>query len=199
MINLLTFNTILGASKQAKQIWRERSAAGLSGSVFAYFFFYCLAFIIYGIEKGAINMVVAGSVFLAYIPTLLGMWRFGDSGEKKGLVIFSSVFATMPVVMAVLEPRSREGFLGVLLVGMFIVLIVGFEKFRRTPGLGNVNPSFSWAFLIAGVFWSWYSYTLGEVGLICFNAGMVLIMSATLVLYYSRKRKATFINNFPKV
>lgn len=189
-INLLTMITFFGASKQARHIWKERSASGLSGATFPYFFFYCLAFFVYGAEKGALNMVIGSMVGIAYVPIILGIWRFGDTKEKLVTVISSAVFATMPGIMARLEfPGTKEMFLALLLMGMFLFLLVGFDKLCRAPGIDGFNPAFSWAFLAAGVFWIPYSYTLGELGLVLFNVGMVVVMIATLVIYYSRKKK----------
>lgn len=190
IINALSINTIVGVSKQGKQIWQEKSAVGLSGSSFSYFMFYCLAFAIYGIEKGALNMVIASLVAFAYAPVVLGVWRFGTTKEKIGVLLSSAIFATFPGIMMQLETLESKGdFVGLLLAGMLGLLVVAFEKFRRTQGIGTVNPAFSWAFLAAGVFWVPYSYKLDATWLILFNAGMAIIMSATLVLYYTRKRK----------
>ena len=188
-INALTVNATIGVSKQAKQVWRERSVIGLSGPTFSYLLFYCLAFMVYGIEKGALNMVIASLIAFAYIPIVLGIWRFGTQREKTSTILWSYVFSTLPFIMMQGTTQSKEKFLGLLLVGMLSLLVVAFEKFRRTPGIGNVNPAFSWAFLAAGLFWIPYSLMLGAIGLVLFNAGMAMIMGATLVIYYSRKKK----------
>ncbi|OGC70437.1 hypothetical protein A3J33_03630 [candidate division WWE3 bacterium RIFCSPLOWO2_02_FULL_53_10] len=190
MINFLTLVATYGVLKQGMRVWEKRSPAGLSGITFSYLFFYCLAFIIYAVEKCAFNMVISSLIAFAYIPMIVGLWRFGDGRERRNIAFSSVIMTAMPVIMAKLHTiDSKEAFLGILLVGMFGVFVVGLEKFRRTPGIGSGDPAFSWAFLITGLFWIPYSYKLDAMELVLFNVGMVTVMGTTLFLYYVRKHK----------
>ena len=71
VINILILNQTCATAGQVRRIYVCRSISRVSVVTMCFYCFYFMAFLCYGIGKGALNMVLYGSQFIIYIPLLL--------------------------------------------------------------------------------------------------------------------------------
>jgi uncharacterized protein with PQ loop repeat len=186
MINLLTLYQAIATIGQVRRIFAERSTSGISTGTMIYFAFYFQAFLVYGIEKGALTMVGNALQFLIYIPLIIGLWKYGDK-ETRGMICWAiPLFALLPIIMVIIS--WKEPFFLLLLGGILITQWLMYQELRRADGVGSFEIMFAYAFLANAIFWFLYGLSIADWPLIIFNpiAAILLIM---IILLYTRKER----------
>jgi uncharacterized protein with PQ loop repeat len=190
VINLLCVNQVVGTWKQSHRIWKERSVEGVSITTMTFYGFYFMAFLLYGINQGKLNMVIGGFQFLFYVPILLGAWKFSTAAAKRLLAIRSLQFAFLPIIMFFIP--WKNAYLLFLLAGILWTMVLMYRELKWAAGVGSVEVTFLWSFFISAIFWFCYGWMLRDVALMIFNPLAGLILGATIKLYY-KKRAAVVV------
>lgn len=185
VINILTLNQACATAKQVRRIYTCRSISGVSVVTMSFYCFYFMAFLCYGIAKGALNMVLSGSQFILYVPLLIGMWRFGDEKSRKTMKIGVPLFALIPVIMYM--TAWKETFLLMLFAGILVTIWLMLSELKRAQGVGCFEIKFAMAFLANAIFWFLYGISLHDLPLIIFNPLAVILLLMIVSLYLKKK------------
>lgn len=186
MINLLTLYQAAATIGQVRRIFADKSTSGISAGTMAYFAFYFLAFLVYGIHKGALTMVGNALQFLIYIPLLIGLWKYGNKETRRTIRSTIPVFALLPVIMVII-PWKGPFFL-MLLCGILITQWLMHQELRRADGVGSFEIMFAYAFLMNAIFWFLYALSLRDIPLMIFNPIAAILITMTILLYFKKKR-----------
>jgi MtN3 and saliva related transmembrane protein len=187
---LATFIQGWGILKQNKKIWKNRSGKALPISFFSFQFFYCLGYLIYGLEIHSVALIISDLVGLLYIPIIIGLIKFKrhENGSFKEEIILSPVFIL--IVPCILLVDKTWSLLIILALGVLVSvkLIRGFIKTGETK---NISPKYIVSFLISSFIWLWYGYEIDDLGLIISSTASVLAAGLFLLLYLRYKKRST--------
>lgn len=186
IINLLTLNQAWATAGQARRIFRTRSGLGVSVITMTFYAFYFPAFMLYGIHKGALNMVLNASQFIIYIPLLFGLWKFGDVHTKRTMRFCVPAFALLPLIMYIVT--WKETFLLILFAGILLTILLMLKELRNIQGTGSFEIKFAIAFLVNALFWFLYGMSLRDIPLLIFNPLAAILLSMVIVLYMKKRR-----------
>ena len=188
VINILTLNQACATAGQVRRIYVCRSISGVSVVTMCFYCFYFMAFLSYGIAKGALNMVLSGLQFILYIPLIIGLWKFGDEKSRRTLKVSVPLFALIPVIMHM--TAWKETFLLMLFAGILVTIWLMWRELKMAEGVGCFEVRFAVAFLANAIFWFLYAVTLHDMPLMIFNPLAVILLLMTISLYF-RKKAAT--------
>lgn len=186
IINLLTAFQVWTLLAQTRKVYVDRSTLGLSVITLAFYAFYFAAFLVYGVSKNSLNMVISGSQFVIYIPLVLGLWKHGSSAERKQLKISLPFFALIPLVM-ILTPW-KEALVLCLFAGILVSIWLMYRELKNISGVGSVVIKFQCAFLVNAVFWFMYGVSITDWPLIIFNPIAAVLLTMTILLYFKKKK-----------
>lgn len=186
MINLLTLYQAAATVGQVRRIFRDRSTSGVSTATMVYYAFYFLAFLVYGMHKGALTMVGNALQFLIYIPLSIGLWKYGSEETRGTIRRTIPMFALLPVIMAIIPWKGT--FFLMLLGGILITQWLMYRELRRADGVGSFEIMFAYAFLVNAVFWFLYALRLRDIPLMIFNPIAAILLTMTILLYFKKKR-----------
>ncbi len=186
IINLLTLNQTLATTSQVRKVFRERSILGLSVITIVFYAFYFLAFLIYGVNKGSLNMILSGAQFILYIPLVIGLWKHGGEEGRQKLRKLIPVFGMIPVIMLLIP--WKETFLLCLFGGILITIGLMYRELKNIRGVGSVEIKFQFAFLANAIFWFFYGLSIHDMPLIIFNPLATILLVMMIVLYNQKVR-----------
>ncbi len=181
-----TFLQMWSFCQQSKLIWASRSGESVSVIMFSYWFFYWIAFSLYGVAGRSIAIVFNGLMFLVTAPILLGLYKFkGFSLQEK---ILFGVFALIPVAMFSCPKAQKPTLLLVLLMGiLFSITLQPYEIWQKKSA-GKVDPKLLAVFAVTSVFWFAYGVVIKDIPLMIFNPLAIVVLLITLGLW-SKHRK----------
>ena len=151
----------------------------------SFYCFYFMAFLCYGVAKGALNMVLSGSQFILYIPLLIGLWKFGDAKCRMTMKVGVPLFALIPVIMYI--TAWKETFLLMLFAGILVTIWLMLTELKRVVGVGCFEIKFAVAFLANAIFWFMYGVALHDIPLMIFNPLAVVLLVMIMLLYFKKK------------
>jgi len=182
---LFTFLQMWSFGEQSKLIWTNRSGESVSVKMFSYWFFYWMAFSVYGIAGKSIAIAFNGLMFLATAPILLGLYKFkGFTFWEKGSFC---VFSLIPVLMFYCPKAQKPTLLLILLMGVLFSIALQPYEIWQTKSAGSVEPKLLAVFALTSVFWFVYGIVIKDIPLIVFNPLAIVVILITLGLWRKYK------------
>jgi len=179
-----------GLWKQNRAIWRTRSGKSISAHFFIYWAWYFSSFLVYGLAKHSIAMVVNALQGVVIIPILVGLWKFNEGFTVKEKSFFR-LCIMMPAVMifvawyhiTLMEITFFLYLMGLLVVGLFQLFKLVDEG---RPGV--VEPRLIMAFMAAAVFWEVVGIKMNDLPLTIFNPMSFTMSGIILGLWWKYKK-----------
>ena len=185
---LFTFLQMWSFGQQAKLVWVSRSGESVSVKMFSYWFFYWIAFSLYGVAGKSIAIAFNGLMFLATAPILLGLYKF--KGFTRWEKISFSVFSLIPALMFYCPKAQKPTLLLVLLMGvLFSITLQPYEIWQKKSA-GSVEPKLLVVFALTSIFWFAYGIVIRDMPLIVFNPLAIVVLLITLGLWWKYKDRA---------
>jgi uncharacterized protein with PQ loop repeat len=176
-----------GILKQNKKIWINQSGKSLPLTFFAFQFFYCLGYLLYGFRINSGALIISNLVGLLYIPIIIGLIKFKrrESGSFKEELRLSPIFIlTVPLILFI----NKEWALIAILALAILVISKLIREFMRTKDTQNVSPKFIISFLVSSLIWLGYGYEINDFGLMISSSttalGAILFLAMYLIFKY---------------
>lgn len=179
---------IRAAIKQNRIIWRNEASNLWTLTVCAYFFFYFLSFIAYGINQKSAAYFFSGLPGLFYIPIIVGIFKF----KKIKITDYIASLVLLIIAILMLEFENKGIFVLILFgIGAASLLILGYQMVRKNE-YREIEPELLISFFVSAAFWLTYSISIGDRVVLTSSGISMLFTSVGLILYYRWKRKLKF-------
>lgn len=182
------FFTILqgyGLLKQNRGIWEKESGESVSVSLFGYYLFYLIAFLVYGVEKKSMAIVFNGLLFLLCVPILVGLKRF--KGFTKGERIGLCLFPLMPPIM--FFGGSKDMLLLSFLFGIAFFLLFQVYEIWKEKSVGSLDFKMLVIFFLTSIFWTVFAFAIEDIGLMVFNPLALAIYTVIFALWAKYRKE----------
>ena len=170
----------IGLYRQAKLIWRGKSAESVSGVWVITFLAMFVAFLVYGTQKHSFPMEFQGWLRVAFsLPVTVGFFVFGKVNKKH-----LSLIALYAVLLAGMSHSVLSPWLFTLFsfLGIWSSFVQAYTiKAKRSRG--KVAVELQTIYLLAVVCWLVYSVVRHDVPLFTVSAGFILSYSSTIVMW----------------
>jgi len=188
--NLVTFGFIgamctgllgfWGIIKQAQAIWGDKSGKSVPVLMHAYGMLFFASGCVYGISIGSLALMIMSIRVLLTIPVLVGLWKY--QGFKWWECSISLLFVTAFIALIFLPNKADLYF--VIAMGATLSFIPQPLVMLRNRSRGAVSASFLWTIFIGVVFWTAYSFAIGDWVLSTTNPVFLVFVAATLIIWY---------------
>ncbi|XOU94173.1 MAG: SemiSWEET family transporter [Candidatus Kerfeldbacteria bacterium] len=172
--------------KQNKLIWSKQKGTSVSIVWFAYFAGYQLIGVVYGFEIKSLTMVINGlSRGFFLIPILIGLWKFKGYNKIEKI---STVLIFVAVCTSLIIPWI-EWYFFIFSWGVLGTMALQPIEIWRNRDSGVVDIRMIIVYILAGIFWLSYVFTINDLVLMIFNSVSISIMMITLVIWLKFKKK----------
>lgn len=171
-----------GITRQGMDIWKEKSGESISPIFFFYNLFFFFIFFIYGIEgndaeEKSIAITCNGSLFLFYIPILIGLKKYRGFSLKE---IFAAIIMSL-VIPAVFFFDKRQVVFAFSILAV-VAVTAQFKEIWKTKKFGAFSLEYMQTFFVTSIFWdvyyavtkNWLLLTLNIAETIAFGIALIL-------------------------
>ena len=156
---------------QNLSIWRSKSGASISVSLFIYFCCLFITVIAYGFYIKSIAAIFNGMLGFLHVPILFGLWKYkGFTKLETGALC---IFPLM--VPAMISLPWKDLMMISLLFGTIVPLLMQLYEMWRAKSAGVLNARFIGILIISTAFWVIYAFAIE-------NWVMEVIYPLTLVI-----------------
>jgi len=186
-LNVLTISAIAtimfsfvkgyGIVKQGNEIWKKKSGESVSPIFFFYNLFFFSIFFIYGIEEKSLAIICNGSLFLFYIPILIGLKKYKGFSSRE---IFGAMIMSL-VIPAVFFFDKRQVVFTFSLIAV-VAVIAQTKEIWKTKNFGAFSLKYLQTFFITSIFWSVYYTVTKNWLLLTLNIAETTALGIALIL-----------------
>lgn len=176
-----------GQWRQARLIWRAKSAQSVSIYWTFSFLFMFLAYLVEGLnsEKG-VMAIQGGLRAVFYLPIIIGIAVFAAERISRRSKIFCAILALGIAAMIFLPEWSGLLFLCYGYLGVFVALDQPLQIWKNRSR-GKVSITMLATYTAAVSFWTWYAWVFNDLRLFWVSAVFAAEYIVTMVLWFKYK------------
>jgi len=166
-----------GIAKQKKEIWKNKTGESVSPIFFFYNLFFFSIFFLYGVEEKSIAITCNGSLFLFYIPILIGLKKYKGFSLRE---IFGAIIMSL-VIPAVFFFDKRQVVFAFSLVAV-MAIAAQFREIWKTKSFGAFRLEYMQTFFVTSIFWDVYYAMTKNWQLLALNIAETIAFGIALIL-----------------
>jgi len=179
--------SLWGIREQNRRVWKTQSGRSVSVTMMAYSAAFLTAAAVYGVSEYGFdipeNALIVNLIRVpVFIAVLAGLWKFKGFTARETLLCI--LFVLMVATTAIL-PRKDWIFFALCVGTWFSLLPQAVEIWKHGRGVADVR--FLWVTVFSAFIWTVYGIALGDWVLIVTNPVFLVIIVATLALWYVRR------------
>lgn len=176
-----------GISKQGKRISKHKSARAISVFFFAAQSIYSLGYIVYGINKNSLALIINGLLFIFFFRIVFQILTL--SSKKNNYFNTDNIMTSLFLVLAplLLLITNKDVMLLILFIISTISSIPQIYLLYRLNDYSDIEPKFIFALLISSAIWLIYGIIIRGDVLILSSIPTIISLIVFLAVYYYRK------------
>lgn len=171
---------------QGLKIFKEKSVKSISLAMIFNFFFYLIAFTIYGIEEKSLAIIFKGLLFIPVFPIVFGIFKFKDKITLKDISLFVLTMMTVPAMIII---DNKDNLLLILLIIGLVTIFSQLATIIKKKSTGALEIKLIIICLATAIFWLIYAISLKNFPLILFNFVAIIFYTSIIILYKKYKVK----------
>jgi len=176
-----------GISKQGKRISKHKSARAISVFFFAAQSIYSLGYVVYGISKNSLALIINGLLFIFFFRIVFQILAL--SFKKHNYFNTENIMTSLLLVLAplLLLITNKDIMLLILFIISTISSVPQIYSLYKLKDYSDIEPKFLVSILVSSAIWLIYGITINGHALILSSIPTIISIIVFLAVYYYRK------------